>query len=174
MAEPRVKTKAALLSDIERAWAALDTALGRLTEAQLTTPADAQGWTAKDHIIHMTAWERSVVFFLQDQPRHAGLGVDEALYRRGNADEINAVIYWQRHKLPLADALAQFRDVHQQLLALLQPLTDADLLKPYRHYLPAEPGEGDGPLAVNVIYWNTADHFSEHLAWIEALVDKAA
>jgi hypothetical protein len=51
----------------------------------------------------------------------------------------------------------------------LQPLTDVDLQQPYRHYLPAEPGEGDGPPAFNVIYGNSAHHFAEHLAWIEAL-----
>jgi hypothetical protein len=73
----------------------------------------------------------------------------------------------------LAEVLEQFRDVHRQLMKLLGPLTDADLQKPYRHYLPAEPGDGDGPPAINLIYGNTAHHFSEHLAWIEALVNNA-
>jgi len=173
MAERRVTTKAELLAENERAWVALNAALDRLTEAHMTTITDAQGWTVKDHIIHLTAWERSVVFFLQGKPRHAGLGVDEALYLKGTDDEINAVIFQQRKDRPLSDAFAQFRDVHQQLLTLLQPLTDADLQKPYRHYLPNEPGDGDGPSASNVIYGNSADHFTEHLAWIEALVGEA-
>ena len=174
MAEQQVTTKVELLTDIERAWAALNTALDRLTAAQMTTLTDAQGWAVKDHIIHMTAWERSVVFFLQGQPRHAGLDVDEALYLRAADDEINAVIFQQRKDLPLGDALAQFRDVHQQLLKLLQPLTDADLREPYRHYLPDEPGDGDGPPAISVIDGNSAQHFSEHLIWIEALVGETA
>ena len=50
---------------------------------------------------------------------------------------------------------------------------DAGLRKPYRQYLPQEPGEGDGPLAINVIYGNSAQHFTEHRAWIEALVGRA-
>ncbi len=173
MTERRVTTKAELLADTERAWSALNAALDRLTEAQLTTLKDPQGWTVNDHVIHMTVWERSVVFFLQGKPRHAGLGVDEAVYLKGTDDEINAVVYQQRKDLPLADALAQFRDVHEQLLKLLQPLTDADLQKPYRHYLPDEPGDGDGPPAINVIYGNSASHFAEHQGWIEALVGKA-
>ena len=170
MTERRVATKAELLSDIEHAWAALDAALGRLTETQMTTIRDAQGWAAKDHLIHLAHWERSVVFFLQGKPRHAGLDVEEALYLRGGDDEINAAIFQRRKDDPLGEALAQFRDIHQQLLQLLQPLTDADLQRPYRHYLPDEPGEGDGPSAINVIYGNSAQHFTEHLAWIEALV----
>lgn len=172
MTERRVKTKADLLADIERTWTLLNTALGRLTDAQLTALKDAQGWAVKDHLVHLTAWERSMAFFLQGQPRHAGLGVDEALYLRGDDDEINAVIQQQRQDLPLADALEQFRDTHRQLTTLLQPMTDADLQKPYRHYLPDEPRDGDGPPAISVVYGNSAHHFAEHLEWIEALVNK--
>jgi hypothetical protein len=173
MTEKQAVTKAELLTDTEHAWAALNAALGRLTEAQMTTIRDAQGWTVKDHLIHLAHWERSVVFFLQGKPRHAGLEVDEALYLKdlkAEDDEINAVIFQRRKDDPLGEALAQFRDIHQQLLNLLQPLTDADLQRPYRHYLPEEPGEGDGPPAINVIYGDSAHHFAEHLAWIEALV----
>jgi hypothetical protein len=89
---------------------------------------------------------------------------------KGEDDDINAVIHAQHQELPLTTALAQFRQVHEQLLHALEPLTDADLQLRYRHYLPDEPGEGDGPVVLNMIYGNTADHFAEHLAWIESLV----
>ncbi|HEX9987997.1 MAG TPA: ClbS/DfsB family four-helix bundle protein [Chloroflexia bacterium] len=166
-----VTTKAELLRDTEQSWQELNSLLDQLPEAQATGPQDAEGWTVKDHVIHMTAWERSVVFFLQGKPRHEGLGVEEQLYYEiGDDDAINATIYEQSKDLPLNEALAQFRDVHSQLLNLLQPLSDADLQKPYRHYLPDEPGEGADRKAFDVIYANTADHFSEHLGWIRALV----
>ena len=171
MSEQHVTTKAELLVEIEHAWTTLNAALDRLTEAQMSVPQDAQGWTVKDHLIHLTFWERSVIFFLQGQPRHQGLGVEEALYLKGNDDEINATIYQQHKDLSVSETLAQFRSTHQQLLKVLQPLTDPDLQKPYRHYLPEEPGEGDGPPALNVIYGNSAHHFAEHLPWITALVE---
>ena len=168
--ERRVTSQAELLVDIEQAWTTLNSALDHLTETQMTVPQDAQGWTVKDHLIHLTFWERSVVFFLQRQPCHQGLGVEEALYLNGNDDAINAIIYQRHRDLSLSEALSQFRSIHQQLLKLLEPLTDADLQKPYRHYLPDEPGEGDGPPALNVIDGNSAHHFAEHLPWITALV----
>lgn len=169
MTEPRRTTKAELLADINTAWTILNAAIDKLTETQLTTPRDEQGWTVKDHLIHMAAWERSVVFFLQGKPREEGLGVPSSLYLRGDEDEINAVIQRQYRELPAAEALEQLRTTHRELMMLLRPLTDADLQQPYRHYLPDEPGEGDGPLAINVVYGNTAHHFRQHLAWIEAL-----
>jgi hypothetical protein len=165
-----VTAKAGLLADIERSWAALTATLDRLTEQQLTVRQDAEGWTVVDHVTHLTAWERSIVFFLQGQARHEGLGVDEAVYLRGDDDEINAIICRQRRGLRPEEALVQLRDVHGQLLRLLPPLTDGGLQLPYRHYLPDEPGDGDGPPALEVIHGNSAGHFAEHLAWIEVLI----
>jgi hypothetical protein len=161
-------TKAELLAAIEPAWVTLIAELDRLTDGQKTSIKDAQGWSVKDHLIHMAAWERSVVFFLQGQPRYAGLEVDQALYKNGTFDDINAAIFQQHKAMSLAEAMAQLRDVHRQLMQLLQPLTDADLQKPYRAYLPDE--LGDDRLAIDVIYSNTAGHFREHLDWIETLV----
>lgn len=168
MTKRPANTKAELLATIEPAWVTLNAALDRLTDRQKTTIKDAQGWTVKDHLIHMAAWERSVIFFLQGQPRHAGLGVDQALYKNGSTDDINAAIFQQRKAMPLSEAMAQFADVHQQLIELIQPLTDNDLQKSYRDYLPDE--SGDDRLAIDVIYSNTTGHFREHLDWIETLV----
>lgn len=173
MNERRVVTKTELLSEIEQSWTRLNTALNRLTESQLAAIQDAQGWTVKDHVIHLTRWERSVVFFLQGLPRHQGLDVEESVYLKGLDDAINAVIYQQTRDVSGNEALAEFRTTHQQLVQLLQPLTDNDLHKHYRDYLPQEPGDGEGPPAINVIYGNTAHHFDEHLEWIETLVGDA-
>lgn len=163
-----VKTKAELLASIEPAWIALNAALDRLSDSQMTTIKDAHGWTVKDHLIHLAAWERSVVFFLQGQPRHAGLGVDQTLFKNGTFDEINAAIFQQHKEMPLAEAMMQFQTVHKRLLELLQPLADEDLQKPYREFMPD--ATDDSRLAITVIYDNTTDHFGEHLDWIEALV----
>jgi len=169
MTERRITSKIDLLAEIERAWTALNTYLEQLSAGQLTARRDQQGWRGKDHLIHLTAWERSVVFFLQGQPRHVGLGVAESLYLQGEDDQINAAIQQQHQAMPLAEVLAQFRHTHQQMMTLLAPLTDADLQKPYHHYLLQEPGQATDRPAINLIYGNTAHHFDEHLGWIERL-----
>jgi len=171
MSQSRITTKAELLTAIERNWNAFNGALDQLTDAQWTAPRHAQGWTVMDHISHMAAWERSVVFLLQGKDRHTGLGVDKTLYRIGDYDAINAAVRQQHRELSPAEARHALRDVHGQLLDLLQPLSDADLHKPYAHYLPNEPSADEGPPVINVIYANTAHHFAEHLRWIQALVD---
>jgi hypothetical protein len=168
MNELPVNTKTELLASIESSWSALNVALERLTEDQKTSLADPQGWTVKDHLIHLSAWERSVSFFLQGQPRHAGLGVNEAVYENGSVDQVNQAIFQQRKEMPLSEALLQFKEVHQQLMKLIEPLTDTDLHKPYRAYLPDK--LDDERRAMEVIYDNTTGHYREHQGWIESLV----
>jgi hypothetical protein len=169
MANPSNSTKAQLLSEINKAWGALNSYLARITELQMTTIHDGHGWTVKDHLTHLAAWEDSVVFFLQGKPRYEALGVQETLFASGSFDEMNAVIQQLRKSLSLAEATAQLRSTHAYLISLLQAMTDADLNRPLRHYLPSSPA-GDRRHAIELIRDNTVDHFSEHLAWMETLV----
>lgn len=171
MPEPETKTQRKLLADIEREWNALQTYLSRLTPAQLCEVRDPHGWSVKDHLIHLAYWERGALFFLQGKPRHIGMDVPESLYLDGGFDQINAVIQHKHKDLPLEAVQAFLQDIHRQMLEKLAKLSDADLKKPYRRYLPDEPGVGEGPPALDVIYANTAEHFAEHLAWIKALLE---
>ncbi len=171
MSDEPPATKAQLQKEITSNWEELNRLLDSIPEAELIAPVDAQGWAVKDHVTHMTAWERSVVFLLQGKPRHEGLGVAESLYDEGDDGRTNEAIYRQHKDLPPAKALAQFRAVHSQLLSMLEPLTDADLHLPYRHYLPDEPGEGDGPAVFWLIVGNTVGHFQDHSKWIKELMD---
>jgi hypothetical protein len=171
MTERRVTTKAEMLADIASNWAALNAALDRLTEAQMTTIRDPQGWSVKDHLVHLTAWERSVTFLLQGKARHLGLGVAERLYLTDDDDAINTAIQTRQRELPLSQALHQLREGHAQLMTLIEPLTEAELHRRARHFYPNERGDDDGPMVFNLIYGNTAHHFGEHLGWIESLVN---
>lgn len=165
-------TKADLLNAIEGAWTNLNAALDRLTQEQMTETRDPQGWAVKDHLVHIAAWERSVVVFLQGRPRHEGLEVDEQVYARGDDDEINAAIQEKRKDVSLSEALDDMRAVHDQLLSLLEPMTDDDLYKANSDFQPNATGERDERPVAGMIYSNTANHFSEHQEWIESLVSR--
>ena len=172
-AQPRY-TKAELAREIEGAWTKLNGGLDRLSQAQMTDIRDAQGWAVKDHLVHMAAWERSVAVFLQGQPRSEGLGVDEQLYLTGDDDAINAAIQEQWKDVSLAEALAEFRKVHTQLLSLIEPMSDDDLHKASSMYQPAGLDDPDERPIIGMIYSNTANHFREHQEWIESLVSQAS
>lgn len=173
MPDQPITDKAGLLAETERAYAALEDALKGFTQEQRTSIHDQQGWTVKDHLVHLAAWERSVVFMLQSRPRHLGLEVDKGLYQEGSFEQINAAIQARNQDLSWEEVLESFHSTHQQFLDSIRPLTDADLSQPYRHYLPDEPGQGGDRPAINALYANSADHFREHLEYIEALAGLA-
>ncbi|HUP28153.1 MAG TPA: DinB family protein [Chloroflexia bacterium] len=167
-------TKSDLLGEIENTWPALNEALDQLSDEQMTGPKDAEGWAVKDHLSHMAAWERSMVYLLQGKPRHEGLGVPEDLYLNASEDEFNAAIQRKCNDQTAAEALTDLRDVHSQLMGLLEKMSDEDLRKPYRHFLPNEPGKADDAPILNRVHGNSAWHFREHLGWIQSLVNGAS
>lgn len=168
LSEEYVTTKAELLAHIARDWAALQTLLNGLSAAQWTQLRNPDGWAVKDHIAHLAAWQRSVIAFLQGQPRHEALDVPQEIYLSYDEDAINAVIFAAHRDDSLEAVRADLAASHEEILRLLAPLSDEDLHQRYSHFLPAEEPQGGGSPAFNVIYGNTAHHYRTHQVWIEA------
>jgi uncharacterized protein (TIGR03083 family) len=165
-------TQSELLTQIHHSYSALEQTLKPLTDAQLTRPGPG-GWSVKDHLTHLLAWENSMVFLLSGRARHLGLGVDEAMYLRGDDDEINAAVQRLHAARPPAEVLADFRATHQRMVEAIKRLSDADLLKVYSNYLPDEPGEETGEPICKRILGNTVEHFDEHRDYIQSLLSKS-
>jgi hypothetical protein len=164
--------KANLMMLIDRSWSELNAALSQLSEEQATKIKDEQGWTVKDHLVHLAAWERSALFLLRGKPRHEGLRVEESVYENGDDDQINDNVYRQTQDLSLNEAREELTEVHGQMLQQLEGLSDEDLHKPYSHYLPTE--GGDERKAIEVVAGNTFSHFTEHLGWMRELLGRTA
>lgn len=170
MIDVQLSSKTDLLAYISRSWRRLSETIDRLSPEQLAIPADAGGWTAKDHIAHLASWENSMVFLLQHKPRHQGLGVAESTYLNGTEDTINDAIFRHMRGESLADVLERLRVIHRDMLDVLGRLTSEDLRLTYSHYLPQEPGTDDGWPIINRVYGNTAHHFDLHRKYIERIV----
>jgi hypothetical protein len=160
-----------LRRQIDAGWLALTTVIDRLSVDQLATTGP-DGWSVADHLAHLTAWERSIVFLLQGRPRHDGLGVPEATYHAG-FDATNAAIQAASHGRPPTTVLAELRATHADLLATLAGLTDVDLRRTYSSFLPDEPGRESGEPIVGWIAGNTYEHYAEHIPWFQRLLDSA-
>lgn len=170
MPEKWITTKADLLPQIEEQWNALHALFSILTDYQLTQIKNPDGWSIKDHVAHMTAWENSVIALLMGRPRHEGLGIPEEIYDTDDLDTINKAIFELHKDEPTHVVFPRFHQTHDKLLSIIDKLTDEDLNKGYGHFLPTDTG-GHLP-TINVIYGNTVHHFKEHLGWIEAMLAK--
>jgi hypothetical protein len=174
MAEQRLpKAKVELLERIERARAALDETTGARSEAQLVAPGPFEGWSVKDHLAHLAAWEAGLAALLRKEHRYAAMGVadvDEETALSSDADALNAIIHARTKDRSLADVRGALRDAQKRLLESLAALSDEDLRRTYSHYQTEEPGEDSGAPILRWIAGNSYDHYAEHQRWIEELL----
>jgi hypothetical protein len=172
MPEPFPSTKSALIKAVDEAWAELHAFLRSLTEEN-TSRQDDNGWTVKDHATHIAVWEDSVAVLFRGKQRHEALGIDEAFYKEATFDQINAIVKERYSHLRLGEAVALLTQVHDALMAEVQALSEVQLTITVRDFFPQAPREDDRRM-MDFIYWNTADHFTEHLPWMRGLTSRAA
>jgi hypothetical protein len=97
MTDETVLSKTELLARIEQGWDEFNAYIKTLTDTQLTSPTDAAGWTAKDHLTHIAVWEDGTYAIFQGLARPEYMGVDKDTWDSHDYDRINALIQ-QRHK----------------------------------------------------------------------------
>ncbi|MDQ3856823.1 MAG: ClbS/DfsB family four-helix bundle protein [Chloroflexota bacterium] len=161
--------KAELATRIGEARSKLERSLARLSDAELTLPGP-HGWSVKDHLAHIVAWERSLLALMQRVPRHEAMGLDQETYESHDTDAINTELYERSKDMPLEDVLDELASSHQELLEQLERSSEEDLFE-YAPYA----NEPDGP-KVPLVAWvagNTYEHYDEHRRWIEELVGSA-
>ena len=149
---------------------ALTDLVDSLPAAERDDVRDSAGWSTKDHVVHLTMWERSIEYLLSGCPRHEGLGVARDTYLRHNYDLTNDAIFHRHRDRDWESIRAEFDDVHESLIATLKRVGWEGLHLSYSHYAPDEPGEDDENPVVFLVAGNTFFHYDEHRQWIEELL----
>jgi hypothetical protein len=157
-----------VVEPIEKSWSELGGLLDSLGPDGLTL-SGSDGWAVKDHLVHIAAWEQSVIALFEGRDRLTAMGVPEQ--RFGETDAINAAVWSLHRNDSVEQSLGYVHDTHARLMAVLGRLSDADLRLPYRHYQPGgESFEGDERPALDWVAGNTYEHYAEHIDWINQLV----
>jgi hypothetical protein len=161
-------TRDQVLQEIEAAWAAYHARISSIPEDDLLGPTDERGWTARDHIDHVTAWEASMTFALRGRPRYEGMGVSAGDYAR-DIDDLNEAIREANAEASLAEVLEESARGHREFLAAILALPDGGLDQPYAAYVPDAVDGRDEPVLARVL-GNSSEHYPEHLEYIERIV----
>ena len=151
---------------IEKGWSELTALVESLGPAGLENTGDGQ-WAVKDHLVHIAAWEQSLLALLDGHDRKKAMGVPDA---SDETDDINEAVWLlHRHQTP-EQVLAFSRDSHAAMLKRLRDMSDADLRRSYNHYQPNDPRDpGDDRPVVEWVAGNTYDHYAEHIGYIKAI-----
>jgi hypothetical protein len=161
-----VSDKGEALQRAHDGWAALWDLIDSMPPGQIDEPL-GDGWSVKVHIAHVAAWERSTAALLRKQHRGDALGISRDLWATHDVERINAAIADRSAAFDWATTEAQSRAVHDDLVSLVESMTQEDLERPYSDYVPDDPPYNATP----VIAWvngNTCDHYDEHISWIRA------
>lgn len=159
-----------LLGKMQEGWDKFQAYLKTLTPEQMTQPTDAVGWTVKDHLAHLAAWEDGIAALLRKQSRRERMGLDEATWASEGFDEQNAAVREQHKNKSLDEVMRFFAEAHQRLVEAVQSLTDDDLKRSYDYYA-QKPAMDESPdrMVIWSIVGNSYGHYEEHQPWIDAI-----
>ena len=161
MSEPTNKTE--LLEKIESAHQDMMRLLAAMSEEQLTAPNLDGGWSAKDALSHIIAWEMMAMDWLARSVRgeHVkrfipGFQYDTEAEREATMEKLNTHLFERDKNRALADVMQDFRAAHKAFYDLVAQTSDADIFDPNRF------AWRNGSPAFDMIAANTYEHYREH------------
>jgi uncharacterized protein (TIGR03083 family) len=161
--EPR--DRSALLARVDRSWTALDEMVAAASEDRLIAPGPDGGWSVRDHLAHLSAWEGRLLAFIDGRGLAEHFGLEQAAFDALGIDGLNDRLAERARTRSLADVLTGWRETHRRLRAVLER---TDLTEPVPN--PDHPGDVEPLLASGVLRANTYRHFDEHAALIRQLL----
>lgn len=160
-----------VIAPIEKAWHELDDLVRSLGPGALTLPG-RDGWAVKDHLVHIAAWEHSLLALIEGTDRHNAMGVGPEV---DGTDAINAAVWAMHRDKTAGEALDYFHQTHALLMKRLGTMSDADLQLSYNHYQPDEQLDPrDDRQVLDWVKGNTFEHYAEHVDWINQMVRESS
>jgi len=141
--------KSQLLSLIQTEHAQLETLLSSLSEEQMLRANVVGSWSVKDVLAHLTWWEQAMISeVLYNVELDPGLNGEPWPTERANELMVEA-----KRNTPLSEVLLAFHNSYQQLLQMVEGLTDKAF--------------ADEELSLHLAN-NTGNHYAEHRKMIES------
>lgn len=162
--------KTEVLHRIDDGWRRLTQLVDEIDAKTFVKPGK-DGWSPKDHVAHVTAWEEFLLAILEKRDRYEGMGA--AHLREKDTDEINNAVIESRRRLSPEAVRSAFAGTHRKVRSAIESLSDSDLQRPRAEYQPdTEDAETGEESLLDEIEWNTWGHYEKHIEWLAALITK--
>jgi len=166
----RGKTIDGLVEEMDAAWQRLmDTMSAHPVEAY-TAKHDPAGWTALDHMAHVSAWERSVLEPLQGGSRHEALGLTDDQFATMDFDEMNEIIRAQTRGHTYEEVMADARQVHEDLVDAVRSASLEELWESTTELCPDQREQARSRPFMEILMSDGCEHFDEHRGYIERIL----
>jgi len=109
-----------------------DALITGLSEQQRQLPGVNGDWSVKDHIAHLTFWERVNLLDMLKAIAQGTSWTDPGLESTEEVrDQTNQQVYLQNKDRSLAGVLSDFQATHQQVMEYLEKLSEEEVKTPY-------------------------------------------
>ncbi len=165
-----VTSKVAILESIQDERAKLEETLASIPEDRLTIPVAEIGWSVKDILAHLTAWEQLLLGWVQASER--GETPDRPAPGKSwdDLDALNEELHQAHKDRPLAEVLEGFHSSYQQVIELVTGMSEADLLDPQRYAW--RRGDPMWHMVAANTWWHYKEHRESIAAWLESSRDQ--
>ena len=110
------KSKAELISQIEREWSALMDVVVQLSPEQMLRP-DEGGWSPKDNLAHLTEWMNILLgYYFDHRPSHEVVGVDPEVTAEWDFEVMNAIMFKRDRDRFLEQVLDELKGTYPKVL----------------------------------------------------------
>lgn len=150
------------MAELSAAWDRLMHVMTSWPEGDYTALRDAAGWTALDHLAHVSAWERSRTAWLRGRSRHEGLGVSIETFAQ-DYDALNEAVRQQTEGQGYDEIMVAARTAHDQLLGAI---SDFDFSLVDQGGITTDEARRLG----DELHENLSVHYDEHRAYIEDIL----
>lgn len=158
------QSKAELVAMRRALYTHFDTLIAGLSEQQMHIPGVNGDWSVKDHIAHLTFWERVNLLEILKAIEQGTSWTDPGLERTEEVrDQTNQQVYLQNKDRSLADVLSEFQATHQQVLEYLEKLSEEELKTPY---------DWLGGYAISTWLSEPNGHYDEHEQYIHSWLER--
>lgn len=137
-----------LIDRVRRSWEGLRATVDGLDDTRLGAPG-ADGWSVKDHLVHVERWEAYLLAELEGRGGRPELGV--AADETPDTDAINERLRGTHADVPAAEARRRLAETHERVVALLDTV-DVATIRGRQAWIAG----------------NTYEHYDEHEGWIRA------
>lgn len=124
---PRPVSKAQLIDEARREYAALEKLLAPLSPQVMTAPGALGAWSVKDVLAHLYAWQQMFFGWYAAGLRGELPPVPAQGYNWAQLPALNQAIFERYRETPLDEILALFGESHAATLALIERLPEAEL-----------------------------------------------
>lgn len=130
---PRPTSKTDLLAAIEKERGALEAELEKLSTDQIVDSGTVGDWSVKDVLAHLIAWEQMCLTWYKAGLKDEIPDLPAVGFKWNETPALNQHIYEKYRDVPLDEIMQQFHASHEEILGVIQGLSNDDLFTASRY-----------------------------------------